>query len=226
MSSEPERSGEPAEPTRLAGVVPEEIFSKIADRYDLLNRVLSFGQEQAWRRRGAAYLPQGRVLDLGSGTGAAAPVFGNRHVVALDPEPGMLALNPMAARVVGFGEALPFPDGSFDGVFSAYVFRNLTSVKGTLAEIRRILRPEGRAVIIDLARPVSPWAARAHRLGSAVVLPLAGLAVGAADEYRYLHRSLDKLPPPEEMFGGGPMRLERVWRMGPLGFVYGAVLAR
>lgn len=213
-------------PERLAGVVPDEIFGKIAERYDLLNRLLSFGQEQAWRRRGAAYLPQGRILDLGSGTGAAAPIFGHREVVALDPEPGMLALSPIGSRVVGFGEALPFPDQSFDGVFSAYVFRNLTSVAGTLAEIQRILRPGGKAVIVDLARPVSARAARLHRAGSAFVLPLAGWAVGARDEYRYLHKSLDKLPAPEEMYASGPMAVERLWRMGPLGFVYGAVLAR
>ena len=217
---------EPAGPTRLAGVVPDEIFGKIAARYDLLNSVLSMGREQAWRRRGVAHLPQGRVLDLGSGTGAAAPIFGNRQVVALDPEPGMLALSPIPDRVVGFGEALPFPDASFDGVFSAYVFRNLTSVERTLEEIRRILRPGGKAVVVDLARPRSQVAARIHRLGSSVALPLAGMAVGARDEYSYLHRSLDKLPPPEELYAHGPMDLERVWRMGPLGFVYGVVLAR
>ena len=216
----------PEGPTRLAGVVPDEIFGKIARRYDLLNSVLSLGREQAWRRRGAAHLPPGRVLDLGSGTGAAAPVFGSREVVALDPGPGMLALSPIPSRVVGFGEALPFPDQSFDGVFSAYVFRNLTSVDKTLDEVRRVLRPGGKAVIIDLARPVSSAAARLHRAGSAVVLPLAGMAVGARDEYAYLHRSLDKLPPPEELYARGPMTLERLWRMGPLGFVYGAVLAR
>ena len=226
MSSAPDMPGTPDGPTRLAGVVPDEIFGKIADRYDLLNSVLSLGQEQAWRRRGVAHLPQGRVLDLGSGTGAAAPVFGSRQVVALDPEPGMLALSPIPDRVVGFGEALPFPDASFDGVFSAYVFRNLTSVERTLREVRRILRPGGKAVIIDLSRPVSAMAARVHRLGSAVALPLAGLMVGARDEYSYLHRSLDKLPPPEEMYADTPMDLEHLWRMGPLGFVYGAVLAR
>ncbi len=222
----PEPTNAPEGPTRLAGVVPDEIFGKIARRYDLLNSVLSMGREQAWRRRGAAYLPQGRVLDLGSGTGAAAPIFGSREVVALDPEPGMLALSPITARVVGFGEALPFPDDSFEGVFSAYVFRNLTSVEQTLKEVKRILRPGGKAVIVDLARPVGATAARIHRAGSGVVLPLAGWAVGARDEYAYLHRSLDKLAPPEAMYAGGPMTVERMWRMGPLGFVYGVVLAR
>ena len=205
---------------------PDRIFARIARRYDLLNRVLSVGREQNWRRRGAEHLPPGRVLDLGSGTGAALPVFEGREVVALDPVREMLALSPIRLRVVGVGERLPFADGSFDGVFSAYVFRNLTSVDETLSEIARVLRPGGVAVVVDLARPRSRWAARLHRLGTAVVLPLAGLAVRAPGEYWYLHRSLDKLAPPEELFSSGPLRLEALWRMGPLGFVYGAVLRR
>ena len=78
----------------------------------------------------------------------------------------------------------------------------------------------------DLGRPRNRLAAAIHRVGTAVVLPLAGLFARAPGEYWYLHRSLDKLPPPEVLFGGGPLRLEAVWRMGPLGFVYGAVLRR
>ena len=70
----------------------------------------------------------------------------------------MLALSPIAARVVGVGEQLPFRQSSFDGVFSAYVFRNLTSVRQTLAEIHRVLRPGGAAAVVDLSRPVNPVA--------------------------------------------------------------------
>lgn len=204
----------------------QEIFSGIARRYDRLNRILSLGREQAWRRTGADRLPAGRLLDLGAGTGGAGPVFGNREVVALDPVVEMLALNPSRAKVVGIGEALPFADGSFDSVFSAYVFRNLTSIPATLAEVSRVLRPGGKAVIIGLGRPVGTLSAALHRAGTAVFLPLVGAAVGARDEYTYLHRSLDKLPPPEELFSGGPLQVENIWRMGPLGFVYGAVLRK
>lgn len=204
----------------------DPIFARIARRYDLINRILSFGREQAWRRAGARFLPPGRVLDLGSGTGAAAPVLAGREVVALDPVPEMLALSPLPLRVVGTGERLPFADGSFDGVFSAYVFRNLVSVEETLAEIARVLRPGGVAVVVDLARPRGRAAAALHRLGSALFLPLAGLLAGAPAEYWYLHRSLDKLPPPEEMYASGPLKRERLWRMGPLGFVYGVVLRK
>ncbi|HSL26148.1 MAG TPA: class I SAM-dependent methyltransferase [Acidimicrobiia bacterium] len=204
----------------------DTIFARIARRYDLLNRILSLGRDQAWRRSAARLLPRGRVLDLGSGTGAAEPVLAGRTIVALDPVAPMLTLSPMELRVVGIGEQLPFRDGSLDGVFSAYVFRNLTSVAATLAEVHRVLRPGGTAAIVDLSRPVRSWARALHRLGTAIVLPLAGLLIGAPAEYWYLHRSLDKLPPPEVLLGSGPLRLESTWRMGPLGFVYGAILAK
>ena len=204
----------------------DAIFSRIAKRYDLINRILSLGQEQAWRLSAARLLPVGRVLDLGSGTGAAAPLFLTSEVVALDPVAPMLALSPIQARVVGVGEQLPFASASFDGVFSAYVFRNLTSVEATLAEIHRVLRPGGAAAIVDLSRPVNLLARILHRIGSAIVLPLAGLLARAPGEYWYLHRSLDKLPPPEILLGGGPLVLVQTWRMGPLGFVYGALLRK
>jgi demethylmenaquinone methyltransferase / 2-methoxy-6-polyprenyl-1,4-benzoquinol methylase len=205
----------------------DQIFAKIARRYDRINQVLSWGREGAWRKRAAAHLPSGRVLDLGSGTGAALDVFGGRPVVGLDPVVEMLRLSPMQMRVAAVGESLPFPDGSFDGVFSAYVFRNLTSVPVTLGEVERVLRPGGKAVILDLARPRNPLIRTVHRAGTAVLLPAVGTVfAGAPGEYRYLHQSMDSLPPPEEMFADGPLRLEQVWRMGINGFVYSAVLAK
>lgn len=204
----------------------DPIFARIARRYDLINRILSFGREQAWRRAGIAHLPPGRVLDLGSGTGAADPALSGFEVVALDPVQPMLELSPIRDRVVGIGERMPFDDASFDGVFSAYVFRNLTSIPETLTEIHRVLRPGGRAVVVDLSRPRNPVLRALHRIGSAVALPLAGLIAGAPADYWYLHRSLDKLPPPEVLYAEGPLELERVWRMGPFGFVYGAVLVK
>jgi demethylmenaquinone methyltransferase/2-methoxy-6-polyprenyl-1,4-benzoquinol methylase len=204
----------------------QEVFSGIALRYDRLNTILSFGREQAWRRTGIDRLPPGRLLDLGAGTGAAVPAFGDRHAVALDPVVEMLGLNPLTSRVVAVGEALPFRDESFDGVFSAFVFRNLISVPKALREIHRVLRPGGKAAVIGLGRPRNQLAAGIHRAGTAVVLPLAGAAVGARREYTYLHRSLDKLPPPEVLFAGGPLQVEDVWRMGPLGFVYGVLLRK
>lgn len=202
------------------------VFTDIADKYDRINRILSFGRDQAWRRRVIAKLPEGRLLDLGGGTGAANDVFGDREVVALDPSPEMLGRNGASQRTVGVGERLPFGDGSFDAVFSAYVFRNLDSVEQTLAEVARVLRPGGRLGVVGLGRPRSRIAATVHRAGSSLVLPVVGTIAGAREEYVYLNRSLDKLPPPEVLFEDTPMRKVDLWRMGSLGFVYGVVLEK
>jgi demethylmenaquinone methyltransferase/2-methoxy-6-polyprenyl-1,4-benzoquinol methylase len=203
-----------------------EVFARIARRYDRVNRILSFGRDDDWRRRAIEHLPPGTVLDLGSGTGAANPDLGERTVIALDPAPQMLGLNPVTRRIVGKGEALPFADGSLDGVFSAYVFRNLDSIPDALDEIARVLRPGGVAAIVDLGRPESTWKRVLHRLGSAIVLPLVGLFVGGFREYRYLHRSLDALPQPQVIYTDAPLEVDRIWRMGPLGFVYGVILRK
>ena len=203
-----------------------KVFSRIAAKYDRINSLLSFGQDQKWRRSAIDRLPEGRILDLGGGTGAANDVFGTRDVVALDPAGEMLGLNRVDRRVVGGGERLPFRDGTFDAVFSAYVFRNLDSVSQTLEEIARVLRPGGRAGIVDLGRPAVGWKRSIHRIGTGMVLPVVGFVIGARDEYVYLNRSLDKLPPPEDLLGGSSLRLVATWRMGPLGFVYGAILEK
>ncbi len=203
-----------------------KVFADIADKYDRINRILSFGQDQKWRQRAVNHLPSGTLLDLGGGTGAANEIFARFDVVALDPSSEMLSLNSEPRRVVAIGERLPFVDGAFDAVFSAYVVRNLDSLDSTLAEVHRILRPGGRAAIVDLGRPKAPAAARLHRLGSRVVLPAVGALAGARDEYVYLNRSLDKLPPPEVMYADTPLRQVDLWRMGPLGFVYGVVLEK
>ena len=205
--------------------VSDPIFARIAARYDRINRILSLGQERKWRRSGIMRLDDGVVLDLGCGTGDTD--FEGRDVVGLDPVVEMLALSPVERRVVGIGERLPFAASTFDGVFSAYVFRNLTSVDETLAEAERILRPGGSLVIIDLARPANPILRAIHRLGTAIVLPLVGLLfAGAPGEYWYLHRTLDTLPAPESLYEGRSMTLESTWRMGLFGFVYGAHLRK
>ena len=205
--------------------VSDPIFAKIAARYDLINRILSFGQEQKWRRRGVDMLAPGRVLDVGSGTGDTD--FGSRDVVGLDPVIEMLALSPVLHRIVAVGERIPLADDSVDGVFSGFVFRNLTSVPETLDEINRVLRPGNTAVVVDLTRPKNPSLRLVHRLGTALVLPLVGLVFARAPrEYWYLHRSLDSLPPPEELFAGHALVVEDIWRMGLFGFVYGVRLRK
>lgn len=203
----------------------DPIFAKIAARYDLINRILSLGQEQNWRAQGIARLHRGTILDLGCGTGDTD--FANRDVVGLDPVAEMLELSPVDKRVAGVGEALPFRDESFDGVFSAYVFRNLTSVDATLDETARVLKPGTSAVVIGLSRPRNALLRFLHRIGTAMTLPLVGLVfAGAPKEYWYLHKSLDSLPPPEQLFQGRSLALVEIWRMGVFGFVYGVALRK
>lgn len=205
--------------------VSDPIFARIAARYDLINRILSFGQEKKWRSRGVQMLSPGVILDLGAGTGDTD--FGARRVVGLDPVIEMLSLSPVAARVVAVGERLPLAEHSVDGVFSAFVFRNLSSVDATLAEMSRILRPGSAAVVVDLTRPKNGFLRILHRLGTAVTLPLVGLIfAGSPAEYWYLHRSLDSLAPPEALFDGADLAVEEVWRMGLFGFVYGVRLRK
>ena len=129
--------------------------------------------------------------------------------------------------MVGIGELLPFREGSLDGVFSGFVFRNLSSIDETLAEIDRVLKPGSAAVVVDLARPRNGVLRFLHRIGTAVLLPLVGLLfAGAPREYWYLHRSLDSLPPPEALFQSHALTAEHIWRMGVFGFVYGVRLRK
>jgi len=205
--------------------VSDPIFARIAKRYDRINRILSFGQERSWRAVGVDMLAPGTVVDLGSGTGDTD--FGDRTVIGLDPVIEMLVLSPVPARVVAVGENLPLADESVDGVFSAFVFRNLTSVEDTLAEIERVLRPGAAAIVIDLGRPADPVLRWLHRLGTAILLPLVGLLfAGAPGEYWYLHKTLDSLPQPDELYAGRSLALEAVWRSGVFGFVYGVRLRK
>ena len=205
--------------------VSDPIFAKIANRYDRINRILSMGQERQWRACGIEMLNQGSVLDLGCGTGDTN--FEGRAIVGLDPVIEMLALSPVTARTVAIGETLPFRGDSFDGVFSGFVFRNLTSVSQTLVEVDRVLKPGAAAVVVDLSRPINPVLRVLHRVGTAIVLPLVGLVfAGAPREYWYLHRSLDKLASPSELFSGHALELEEEWRSGLFGFVYGVRLRK
>ena len=205
--------------------VSDPIFAKIARRYDRINRILSLGRERRWRTVGVEMLEPGIVVDLGCGTGDTD--FDGREVIGIDPVVEMLELSPVPTRVVGVGEAIPVRDGSMDGVFSAFVFRNLTSVDRTLEEIERVMRPGASAIIIDLGRPQNRLLRLIHRLSTAIVLPLVGLLFARAPgEYWYLHKSLDSLPPPEVMYEDRGLELEEVWRSGLFGFVYGARLRK
>ena len=183
------------------------LFHTIADRYDLITRLLSFGRDRHWKLQLAALARPTRgmaALDLACGTGDIAFELAERgaDVVGLDLTHRMLQLAQRknragrAARfVTGDMMALPFPDASFDLVTTGYGIRNVPRIEPALAEIRRVLRPGGLLLSLDFDRPSNPLL-RAIYLG---YLTVVGSALGWAlhrdpDTYRYIPESIRRYP--------------------------------
>jgi demethylmenaquinone methyltransferase/2-methoxy-6-polyprenyl-1,4-benzoquinol methylase len=206
-----------------------EMFDRIAPRYDRLNRVLSFGTDVGWRRRALALAdirPGALVLDVGAGTGdlaRAATALGAR-ALALDLSAGMLAVHvrlagPRALVTVANAEALPLRDGAVDRIVTAFTVRNVADLPRAFREFRRVLRADGRAVILELSHPpgrtfAAVYAAYFEHLAPRIATALGG-DVGA---YRYLPRSLREFPGPDRLAellrdaGFSRVRFERLAR--------------
>lgn len=199
----------------------QEMFGRIAGRYDLMNRVMTLGQDGRWRRElvaAAAVPPGGRLLDIATGTGDVAFAALRRAdapamVVGADFALPMLRLarlrgargpRPRTERlhwIAGDTLCLPFASGSFDAAASAFLMRNVTDVAATLREQLRVVRPGGRVVILDIPRPADrTWHHRLSRLYLRRVVPLLGLVLaGHRDAYKYLPLSAESFLTPDEL---------------------------
>jgi demethylmenaquinone methyltransferase/2-methoxy-6-polyprenyl-1,4-benzoquinol methylase len=184
------------------------LFSTIADRYDLITVLLSYGQDQRWKRRLAGLTgagPRTHVLDLACGTGDIAFAVAGRgaRVVGLDVTHRMVQLARLKAPasggtvrfVTGDMMTLPFRDEEFDVVTTGYGIRNVPEIAGAIAEIRRVLRPGGTLLSLDFNRPLNPLV-RAIYL---TYLTAVGSALGLAlhrdpDTYRYIPESIRRYP--------------------------------
>jgi len=190
------------------------MFARIASRYDLANRVLSWGQDLGWRKRAArlALSPhQGRVLDLGTGTGEMALLLaqeGSYRVTALDFSPPMLELGHQKAKASGLpidfliGDALslPFSDHLFDRLISAFVLRNLKSIPQGLAEMCRVVRPGGYIISLELFKPQGRAIRLLYDLYLDRLAPLLGhLITGDGEAYRYLPLSIEGFLTPQNL---------------------------
>ena len=190
-----------------------EMFSGIAKRYDLLNHLLSGNVDKRWRRIVATRVRDklsgsARVLDVACGTGdLALTLFENTgaRVVGTDFCRPMLeiAANKTAQRVPlieGDALALPFRDGSFEAATIAFGLRNLASVEGGLAELRRVLKPGGWVAVLEFSRPANAMLRPVFSLYFTKVLPLlGGLISGSRFAYSYLPASVQKFPDQQQL---------------------------
>ena len=192
-----------------------KVFDSVADRYDLMNDLMSLGLHRAWKAFaiGVARPRAGeRILDIAAGSGDLARAFAKR--VGPDGEVWLTDINRsmlergrdrlfdaglIAPAVQCDGERLPFASGSFDCVSVAFGLRNMTHKDVTLAEIRRVLKPDGRLVVLEFSKvwkPLEP----VYDLYSFKVLPWLGERVaGDAAAYRYLAESIRMHPDQETL---------------------------
>jgi ubiquinone/menaquinone biosynthesis methyltransferase len=186
--------------------VVRRIFATIADRYDLITAVLSYGRDRKWKERLialASLTREDRVLDLACGTGDILFHAARRArlAVGLDVTFRMLQLaaakpgRASAPLVTGDMQALPFPAASFTVVTTGYGLRNVPHIEQAIDEIARVLAPGGRLLSLDFNRPAQPILRAAYLLYLTVVGSALGLVLHRdPDTYRYIPESIRNYP--------------------------------
>lgn len=203
----------------------EAMFDAIAPRYDLLNRVLSFGIDQTWRTKAIRWLAQDspqRILDVATGTAdlaiAAAQRMQPKEVVGVDIAEEMLAVGRTKVAKEGLGEIvrlergdaenLPYEDDRFDGALVAFGVRNFEDLDAGLADIRRVLRPGGALVVLEFSQPTMPVVKQGYGFYSKHILPRIGQTLSKdSGAYEYLPESIKQFP-------SGPAFLRRMAGVG------------
>jgi demethylmenaquinone methyltransferase/2-methoxy-6-polyprenyl-1,4-benzoquinol methylase len=200
------------------------VFDSVAERYDLMNDLMSAGIHRLWKDEMVAWLnprPGQRLIDVAGGTGdiarralprlrPAGPDPAPGWIVVCDANPRMLEIGRARAIddgvldgldwVCGDAEALPVADRSFDLYTIAFGLRNVTHIERALAEARRVLRPGGRFLCLEFAPAVTPVLQPLYDLYSFAFLPLLGrIVTGERDAYAYLVESIRQFPPQSEV---------------------------
>jgi demethylmenaquinone methyltransferase/2-methoxy-6-polyprenyl-1,4-benzoquinol methylase len=191
----------------------QRLFSSVAPTYDLLNAVLSFGLHRRWRKRAAEECrlqPGGIGLDVATGTGDFALELRRRvgpmgRIVGADfCEPmlriGQKKVGGQALLLQGDALSLPFPDHAFDAATMGFGLRNVADIQQTLNEMARVVRPGGRVVQLELAKPRHPLFRSIYYLYFQRLLPMIGKLIhGRRENYAYLPASLQEFPSREEI---------------------------
>jgi demethylmenaquinone methyltransferase/2-methoxy-6-polyprenyl-1,4-benzoquinol methylase len=205
-------SGTPASGTLPEGQV-EAMFDRIARVYDRMNAVMTAGMDARWRARAADLANVGlgdRVLDVATGTGDLAIELRGRvgtagEVVGLDFSEGMLELAREKAPEICFDQGsaleLPYADGEFAAATVGFGARNFSDLGRGLAEMRRVVRPGGRVVVLEITTPQRPPLSWFFRFWFDTAVPALGRFAGDSDAYTYLPSSVRRFPSPSELGG-------------------------
>lgn len=176
------------------------MFDAIAPRYELVNRLMTFGLDARWRRRAVSDLrlaPASVVLDVAAGTGDFTRELRRQgqRAIATDLSYNMLhTARNVADRVQADASHLPFRWASFDGATCGYALRNFTDLEKTFTEMARVLRPGGRLSLLEVAEPRSGLWRAGFRLWFRRVVPFIGSLLSDRDAYHYLPASTAYLP--------------------------------
>jgi demethylmenaquinone methyltransferase / 2-methoxy-6-polyprenyl-1,4-benzoquinol methylase len=180
-----------------------EMFDTIAPRYDLVNRIITFGLDRKWRKTAVESLllhTGSRVLDVACGTGDLCIDLASRghQAVGIDLSIGMISHARTAAPLVQTDALeMPFPSASFDGAVSGFALRNVVSLDALFKELARVVRPGGRISLLDVETPANPVLRAGHAIYFGHVVPRVGSLLSDRGAYRYLPRSVAYLPPAE-----------------------------
>ena len=192
---------------RLPAEGVQRMFDRIAPVYDVMNRVMTAGLDQRWRRATVreAVRPGDRVLDACCGTGdlaVAAREAAAGEVIGVDFSERMLERARRKAPEVEWVQAdvlaLPFDDASFDAAVVGFGVRNVEDLAAGLKELRRVLRPGGRLGILEITKPRGPLAIF-YKLWFDRIVPLLGRVLPGGAAYTYLPASVRRFPGPEEL---------------------------
>jgi len=193
----------PTGPEKTALV--RSMFDTIAPRYDLVNRMMTFGLDVHWRKQSARALglPAGaRVLDLACGTGDFLHILSEAGLApfGMDLSWGMLQANGSGLPLAqADGAALPLTSASVDGITCGYALRNFTELSEVFGEFGRVVRPGGRIALLEVAEPDHGLLRAGDRIWFRRVVPVIGGVLSDGAAYRYLPRSTAYLPPTAEL---------------------------
>jgi len=185
------------------------VFNRVAERYDLMNDLMSMGVHRVWKWRFCREVRQtsGQVLvDLAGGTGdiTKALIDGNRQIIIIDPSEPMMRiaeqrLGKDSYYIAAAAEHIPLPDNSVDVLTISFGIRNATDIAASLQQIARVLKPGGHFYCLEFSRPQA-WLRPFYDTWSRLIIPrLGALVAGHPDAYTYLIESIREFPAQQEM---------------------------